>query len=275
MNRIYISLIDAQLRAFAADFRDTARSVFYDDETSRLIHPGEFGGFRESLVRELLIRFLPEAYGVSQGFVISPEGEISNQCDLVIYSKLFAPVIQSPEQQRFFPIESVVAVGEVKSRLSRQLLQDACRKLSRVKEMRANLHRAAIGFSIHKTIGPYSAKHHLLDQIATFIVADSIQGSLDDIQKSVDAVADSTFRVNTVLSIESWCSSYKDLKGLFWPYPADVDENHQVLQDVLPLVLHPPGEDQLCHLRLFLHFMQLLVTRATVLYPDLHGYWGM
>jgi hypothetical protein len=196
MNRIYISLIDAQLRAFTADFRDTARSVFYDDETSRLIHPGEFGGFRESLVRELLIRFLPEAYGVSQGFIISPGGEISNQCDIVIYSKLYAPVIQSPEQQCFFPIESVVAVGEVKSKLSRHLLQDACHKLSRVKEMRANLHKAAIGFSIHKNIGPYSAKDHLLDQIATFIVADSIHGSLDDIQNSVNAVSDYTFRVN-------------------------------------------------------------------------------
>jgi hypothetical protein len=41
-----------------------------------------------------------------------------------------------------------------------------------------------------------------------------------------------------------------------------VDDNHRVIQEVLPLVLHSPGDDQLCHLRLFLHFMQLLATKG-------------
>ena len=275
LNRIYISLIDAQLRAFASDYRDTARNVFYDEETARLIHPGEFGGFRESLVRDLLLRTLPESYGVSQGFILSPEGDVSSQCDIVIYSRSYAPVIQSPEQQRFFPVESVVAVGEVKSSLPRAKLQEACVKLSRVKEMRACLRRPAIGFSVHKGIGPYSAREHLLDQIATFIVADEVQGSPDDIQAAVNNASASPLRVNIILSVDSWCSSYQDLKGVFWPYPVDVDENNKVVHDVLPLVIHPAADDQLSHLRLFLHFIQLLATRTTILYPDLSGYWGM
>jgi hypothetical protein len=275
LNRIYVSLIDAQLRAFASDFRDTARNVFYDENTARLIHPGEFGGFRESLVRDLLLRSLPESYGVSQGFIISPEGDVSSQCDIVVYSRAYAPVIQSPEQQRFFPVESVVAVGEVKSILPRAKLQEACVKLSRVKEMRANLRAPAIGFSVHKTIGPYSAREHLLDQIATFIVADQVQGSLKDIQAAVNNASAPPFRVNIILSIDRWCSSYQDLKGIFWPYPVDVDENNKVVQDILPLVIHTATNDQLSHLRLFLRFMQLLATRTTILYPDLGGYWGM
>lgn len=275
MNRIYVSLIDAQLRSFSSEFRDTARSIFYDDDAARLIHPGEYGGFRESLVRDLLTKFLPESYGVSQGFIISPEGDVSNQCDIVVYSRLYAPVIQSPEQQRFFPVESVVAVGEVKSTLSRAKLQEACVKLSRVKEMREDLRRPAIGFSAHKSIGHYSAREHLLDQVATFIVADEVQGSLEDVQTAVNNASASPFRVNLVLSVDSWCSTYQDLKGMFWPYPVDVDDKNQVVHDVLPLVLHPASQDQLSHLRLFLHFMQILATRTTVLYPDLHGYWGM
>src|SRR6266567_5578074 len=117
MNKVYLALIDAHARAFAAEFADTARHVFVDEAQGRLIHPGEYGGYREALVRDLLSQFLPEAYGVSQGFVISPEGEVSPQCDVVIYSRLYAPVIRTPEQQRFFPVESVVAVGEVKSDL--------------------------------------------------------------------------------------------------------------------------------------------------------------
>jgi hypothetical protein len=276
VNRIYVSLIDAQLRAFVADYSDTARNVFYDPEKRRLLHPGEFGGFRESLVRDLLARFLPESYGVSQGFVISPEGDVSSQCDIIIYSRQHAPVIHSAEQQRFFPVESVVAVGEVKSTLANAALKDACLKLHKVKEMRAKLRAPAIAFSALSNIGPYSAHEHLLDQLATFIVAAQVEGDASDIERAVDegGEAPSSYRVNVILDVHGWCSAYRDLKGLLWPYPVDVDAAQQVVPNRLPLVLFEPGADHLEHLRVFLHFMQLLVTRTTVLHPDLNGYWG-
>lgn len=276
VNSIYVSLIDAQLSAFASDFTDTARNVFYDAGKRRLIHPGEFGGYRESLVRKLLANFLPESFGVSHGFVISPEGEVSTQCDIVVYSRHYAPVIQSAEQQRFFPVESVVAVGEVKSKLSLGDLEAACNKLRKVKEMRIGLRAPAIATSVFSNNGPFCAKERLLDQCATFIVAEEVAGSRSDVEYAVAGHQDSGNGtcVNVVLSVRDWCSCYRDLRGLLWPYPVDVDEKRRVIPNGLPLVLHRDANDQLEHMRLFLHFMQLLVTRTTILHADLNGYWG-
>jgi hypothetical protein len=102
MQNVLDTLIEAQLEAFANSYTNTSHDLFYDDESKELIHPGEFGGLRESLLRHLLRNFLPEEYGVSQGFVVSPDGDISAQCDVVIYSRRHTPLIRTPEQQCFF-----------------------------------------------------------------------------------------------------------------------------------------------------------------------------
>src|SRR5918998_5104088 len=132
MHNVLDTLIESQLEAFANGYTNTAHDLFYDEDSNKLIHPGEFGGLRESLLRDLLKNFLPEEYGVSQGFVISPDGEISNQCDVIVYSRRYTPLIRTPEHQRFFPVESVVAVGEVKSIVDSNTLRDALIKLVRI-----------------------------------------------------------------------------------------------------------------------------------------------
>ena len=146
MKNILNVLIESQLEVFADNYRTTSRELFYDDEANRLIHPGEFGTWRESLLRELLSTFLPEAYGVSQGFIVAPDGEVSKQCDVIIYVRYYTPAIRTPEQQRFFPVESVVAVGEVKSVIEGAALRDALEKLVAVKAMRSGLAEPAIAF---------------------------------------------------------------------------------------------------------------------------------
>lgn len=278
MNRIYLSLVEAQLRAFVADFVDTARDVFFDPNQGKLIHPGEFGSFREGLVRDLLTRFLPESYGVSQGFVLAPNGDISTQCDVVIYSRLHAPIIHTSEQQRFFPVESVLAIGEVKSTLNCSQLQTACLKLSKVKDMRAKLKAPAIAVSTFKNIGPYSATEHQLDQLCTFVVANEINGADSAIQQAIaeaTAGAPVSYRANLVLNVREWCTAYKDSHGIIWPYPVDVDpETKRAIPGELPVHIVHQSEVDLNHIKLFLYFMQLIVTRGTVLHPDILGYWG-
>lgn len=71
------TLLDYQLQAFANNYVGASREAFYDQESGSLRHPGEFGGLRESLVRNLLQNFLPESYGVSEGFIIAPNGDLS------------------------------------------------------------------------------------------------------------------------------------------------------------------------------------------------------
>jgi hypothetical protein len=122
-------LIEYQLRTFASDYVNASREVFYDQVSDQLIHPGEFGGLRESLVRNLLRNFLPESFGVSEGFIIAPNGDTSSQCDVVVYSRHYCSVIQTGERQRFFPVEAVVAVGEVKTNADSTLLRGTLENL--------------------------------------------------------------------------------------------------------------------------------------------------
>ncbi len=95
------TLLNARLERFALEYGATAREL-YLGEDGRPVHAGEYGGHRERLVRQLLREFLPDAYGVSEGFVIGPNGEISAQCDVVVYWAS-APVLTLSEDQRFSP----------------------------------------------------------------------------------------------------------------------------------------------------------------------------
>ena len=55
-------------------------------------HPGESGRARENIVAVALRGFIPDAYGVSTGFVIDAVGGISRQQDIVIYRRGYHPV---------------------------------------------------------------------------------------------------------------------------------------------------------------------------------------
>lgn len=78
------------------------KKVFYDEDNQKLIHPGEFGMLREACIREFLSQFLPDIYAVSQGYIIGQNGDISHQCDVIIYHKDYMPNFHTSECQRFF-----------------------------------------------------------------------------------------------------------------------------------------------------------------------------
>lgn len=270
-------IITSQLEIFATNFSNVAHSIFYDENTQSLIHPGEYGMLRESVVRDLLTHFLPESFGVSQGFVVSPDGSVSNQCDIIIYSKLFSPKIHTAEQQRFFPVESVLAVGEVKSTADPHTLKSALEKLIRVKEMRANLKNGAVAWSVFRDIGPYNALEHHLDQIGTFLIANSFSCSK---QKVAETIRDSaigkhpTFQVNLVVSIKDYLVNYIDNKGTLWMFPVDVDDKRKIIPIPLPLSFSSPTDTSFEHLKLFLRYLEILVLRTSILYPEFTSYLG-
>ena len=136
-NWIYKKLMEEQIRRLVNSF-DISEGIFKCDDNS-LIHPGEFGTYRETICREFLSFFIPRSLGISTGFVISPDNEVSTQCDIIIFDENHTPLIQEGDKQRFFPIESVVAVGEIKSTVTKKELTSALVKLSKIKEMRQEL----------------------------------------------------------------------------------------------------------------------------------------
>lgn len=275
LKNILNTLLESQLEGFAREYVGTSREVFYDDLSGTLIHPGEFGGLREALVRELLTNFLPEAYGVSQGFVISPDGQISNQCDVVIYARQYTPVVRTAAQQRFFPVESVVAVGEVKSIIDATILKDALQKLTRIKEMRVGLEHPAVAWN-NSAPRDYMPFLRLQDQLGTFIVGESISCQMRKVVETIKEVRSGkhpSLGVNLIVTVQDYCLAYHDTKNKLWMYPVDVDDQNRIISESLPLEFVIPQQSSIQHLKLFLRYMDIIVNRTTILYPELTQYY--
>jgi hypothetical protein len=83
----------------------------------RLPHEGLKGSENEKVLADVLGDFLPSRYSVEpNGLVIDRDGHASRQCDIVIYNN-----VQFPKYfRKVYPIETVYAVIEVKTELSKQ-----------------------------------------------------------------------------------------------------------------------------------------------------------
>ena len=84
-------------------------------------HNPTVGIFTEELLRTFLKKYLPRSISVEQGFIIAQNGEISKQCDILIYdSSNFAPFYRINEIV-VVPTESVIAVIEVKTTIGKNI----------------------------------------------------------------------------------------------------------------------------------------------------------
>jgi len=139
-----------------------------DDLAERLIsHPGELGADREQIIRQFLRTYLPTRFDISNGFVFDSAGNVSKQLDIIVSNSLVCPRFETAGGTRFFPCESVVAVGQVKSSLnSRRVFREAIANLESVK----SLDRSAGGKAIdtrHTEKIDHLRNH--LHQIFTFV----------------------------------------------------------------------------------------------------------
>src|SRR5262249_18165033 len=92
-------------------------------------HPGVKGQIREILIRELFRPLLRADMGVGHGQIVSAfDGKVSTEQDIVIYDKRLLPPILYEGATGIFPIECSLATVEVKSRLTREDLQETDRK---------------------------------------------------------------------------------------------------------------------------------------------------
>ncbi len=287
--------LNARLERFALEYGATAREL-YLGEDGQPVHRGEYGGHRERLVRQLLREFLPAAYGVSEGFIISPDGDISTQCDIVVYWAN-SPVLTLSEDQRFFPVESVVAVGEVKSKLESGELSDALPKLVRVKEMRATLSPTIYTsdrgrFARDPRLEQFDPRDQPWDQVVTFVVCHEI--GIADRATLESHVFRSTSGRSPILRLNllAGVCGYQNQHGYVMHYAPELVEKGSrawPFDRYLYPVPAPFGagqesqgrplgytmarhDDPFLHLRAFLRYLVLLVDAATVLQPDLGSY---
>ena len=271
MNNVFDQLVKSKIEVFVKEYSQLSRQAFSNEEGS-LVHAGEFGSYREKQCAELLKPFLPARLAVGSGFVITENGKRSTQCDIIIYDKETMPIIENVEQ-RFFPVEAVVGVIEVKSKLSFSELKDALKKLARVKELRNDISTNSF---IHNNHGgtAFDPKYHIRDQLATFLICEDIEANPRDLveiklRKAYESVDLSLYH-NMILSINQGCYMYNDNNGMaiYHPY-YDYNSPHK-MEFIAP---HKAGYDKE-HILVFLNYLYMLIRDVSVMYIEITNYLG-
>lgn len=94
---------------------------------------GEEGRWKESIIRTMLKRYLPDTLKVGSGFVVTPS-EVSTQCDIIIYSA-DKPTLFKEDEFVVLTADAVKAVIEIKTCLKKTQIQPAIEKLTKVGDL--------------------------------------------------------------------------------------------------------------------------------------------
>ena len=98
-------------------------------------HMPSIGYVGEHLLRKSLRSLMSKSYGICQGFVTCT-GEISGQCDIIIYRKEKNAVHKSYGELKIVNAESVVSVIEVKTSISQKTFHSTLRAFERLNALR-------------------------------------------------------------------------------------------------------------------------------------------
>lgn len=103
------------------------------ERSKQFRHHGQAGATRETLVRNFVSDYLPaHVEAIHSAEIVSVGGATSSECDIVVCDKS-TPRLLDMEDYRVIPNECVYGVLEVKSRLNKPELLDACAKIKRAK----------------------------------------------------------------------------------------------------------------------------------------------
>ena len=265
-NKIFDALLEEKIDTFKNLFENTSRSVFVDEKTKKLFHTGEFGTYRELVSKEFLKSFIPRKLDIGTGFVISPNDK-STQCDLIIYDSSITPFLQSNELQRFYPVETVVGIGEIKSVMTKAQLKQAINKLAKVKKMKSEVPNATI---FPDSEFKYNSKNNPYDNIFTFIICQKFDFDVlkIDMNELYSKGVKYWHRHNLILSIEDGLLLYnlpQDNKNVPFPYPFLEDEKTN------KYVKYNPN-NKYFHFKAFVKYIYDGLANATILYPEIVYY---
>lgn len=208
-----------------------SKEIFWDQDKMRLVHPGEYGVYREELLIRFLRLYIPEKFGISSGFIITADGSISHQCDIIVYDKERTPKIQNTERQRFFPIETVLGVIEVKSTIkSIAELNGHLIKLSKLKTFRRSV-QDPTPYKRGVFESSYAPDHIFSDNIFTFLMCYDFNFALNPTDINYGDV-DQKLWHNMVLSLKDGLLSYQfhETKNLYFSFGRGNQHQHWFLK---------------------------------------------
>lgn len=269
-SKIFNALLEEKIDSLINSFKNTSRTVFFDDEKKRLIHSGEFGTYREKIVKDFLKFFTPQKFEMGTGFIISPNDDVSTQCDIIVYDRNITPLIQSNELQTFYPAETAIGVGEVKSIMSKDDFKTAINKLARIKQIKSKIPSPSL---FKKRERPFNPQEILWDSTFTFIVCEKLDFNFNDIETKIDSMYDDDIepwhRHNLILSIEDGLLLYNLQQGeekiIF--YGPTFNKNVNTHR----LVKYDP-ENKYFHFKTFAMSYFNGISQGTILFPDMVHY---
>lgn len=268
-NKIFDNLLIEQFEVFKRAF-SASKELFINPETGSLIHPGEYGTYRESICKEFLRFFIPSRLEIDTGFILNIFNENSTQCDIIVYDRNSTPLLQSKEKQRFFPAETLCAIGEIKSTLNKHQLKIALNKLAYTKKICEAIDSQPIK---RKEQGPYHPDY-IFDQKFTFLICEKIElgktETMEGLAKELPSLYDSKYedrhKHNLILSLQDGVFLYfKENIEASIPWP-------KMEGKVLPDSFIQDTEGNYASLRAFATYMFMATSSASIYHPELTLY---
>ena len=184
------------------------------EKAGKTTHPHSVGEGREKSAINKLKDILPSGIGVGSGFVIDSFGNVSSQCDIVIYEKDLCIKFNSDDDRNcYYNCESVIAVGEVKSNLNKRDLEDSInkfkkRKIENPRNFRNYLSKlTAYGAESES----YNQNLKCLDQIFTFILCNSFMINYKNIIEIIKENENIYEYPNAIVSIDGMLIGYSKI----------------------------------------------------------------
>lgn len=195
---IFRNIIEQKIDVFAGTFGDGATNIFTKD--NKLIHPLEYGMYKERCAKELLSFVTDKNVGISDGFLITANNNVSTQCDVVMYRNDILPLIDNGITN-FYPIEIVKGIGEIKSTLDKSSFSNALVKLAKNKM----LFEERKG----KPITPIKSFEEE-NEIFSFLICNKLSFNIEDIDfdEIYKDIPDLKYRHNVILSLQDGLITY-------------------------------------------------------------------
>jgi hypothetical protein len=266
-NKIFQSILDEKIENFRLAFEKTSKDLFWNEDEKKLIHPGEFGTYRESICKDFLRLLTPRRLEISSGFLINDSEEISTQCDIIIYDAQSTALIENSDRQRFFPVETTVGVGEIKSNLSKSDFKVAINKLAKNKVMRENM-KTPVPIK-RESSGDFSPSTYHYDSIFSFLICKKLDFNIDNLCNEINRFYDSEFKPwqkhNLILSIEDGLFAYYDEndKTMMFPIHRGKTLKNRYVK---------PDSNENCHFNYFASYFFLAMSSISIYYPEITNY---
>lgn len=271
MENIFNMLMEQRINTFKTNFIESSKELFFKD--GKLIHPGEYGVARERVCESFIKEFLPAIYNIGSGFIINSRGEVSTQCDLVIYDNEYTPLLRDGFNKKFYTAETCVGIGEVKSILSKSEFIEALKKLAEVSKLRdMDINSGYIRRHYSKEPN-YNPAENPYDRWVSFLICEKLNFNINNIENEMEEIykgVEYSYRCNMILSLND---------GLLTYYINSPEEDGKTITIQYPLgpatkPLFIMDSNGYIPCKLFMSYLYNSITETTVLHPDLVKYIG-